>query len=76
MGGFDFQTILVIGGTSGIGWAFAEKYLKEGRKVIITGRRQDRLDQFAVEHGGVGPKLAVYKSDITQLAELPAWVEK
>ena len=34
---------LVTGGTSGIGFAIAEAYLKAGAKVIITGRSEDKI---------------------------------
>lgn len=38
--------VLVTGATAGIGKATAEKFLKEGYKVILTGRREDRLQAF------------------------------
>jgi len=38
-----FMNILIIGATSGIGRALAENYIKEGHKVSITGRREDKL---------------------------------
>jgi 3-hydroxy acid dehydrogenase / malonic semialdehyde reductase len=37
-------TILVTGATSGFGEACAEKFAREGYNVIITGRRQERLE--------------------------------
>ncbi|MCK7559641.1 SDR family NAD(P)-dependent oxidoreductase [Chitinophaga sedimenti] len=37
-------TILVTGATSGFGEACAEKFAREGYHVIITGRRQERLE--------------------------------
>ncbi len=37
------NTILVTGGGSGIGLAFAEQFMKEGNQVIICGRRDDVL---------------------------------
>ena len=41
--------ILVTGATSGFGKATAEIFAKNGYDVIITGRRQDRLDSLAKE---------------------------
>lgn len=35
---------LITGGTSGIGYAIAEAFIKAGAKVIITGRSQNRID--------------------------------
>lgn len=34
---------LITGGTSGIGFAIAEAYLKAGAKVIVTGRSESKL---------------------------------
>ncbi len=38
------KTILVTGATSGFGKAIATKFASEGFDIIITGRRQERLD--------------------------------
>ena len=38
------RTILLTGGSAGIGLAFALKFLELGNEVIVTGRRQAVLD--------------------------------
>ena len=39
-------TIIITGATSGIGRACAEKFAAQGYRLIITGRRQDRLAEL------------------------------
>ncbi|MEY8688011.1 SDR family NAD(P)-dependent oxidoreductase [Bacteroides sp. AN502(2024)] len=39
------RTALITGGTSGIGYEIAKAYINAGSKVIITGRRQERIDK-------------------------------
>ncbi|MFC7556335.1 SDR family NAD(P)-dependent oxidoreductase [Pseudoroseomonas wenyumeiae] len=49
------NTILVTGGTSGIGRAIAERFHDRGNRVIVTGRRQALLDQIAAARPGLIP---------------------
>jgi serine 3-dehydrogenase len=44
-------TILITGATSGFGQATARRFIKEGWKVIGTGRRAERLEALAQELG-------------------------
>ncbi len=54
------NTILITGGSSGIGLALATKFLELGNEVIITGRRQEKLDAAKAAH----PQLHTYRSDV------------
>ncbi|MEC0128323.1 SDR family oxidoreductase [Paenibacillus pabuli] len=47
------RTILVTGGTSGIGFAFAKRLLDMENTVIITGRSQQRIDQIVENNPGL-----------------------
>jgi uncharacterized oxidoreductase len=57
------RTVLVTGGTSGIGLALAEAFLDKGDAVVVCGRSQPALDRFSLAHPGA---LAI-QADITDL---------
>jgi short-subunit dehydrogenase involved in D-alanine esterification of teichoic acids len=65
---FESKKVLVIGATSGIGLALAEKFVENGSHVIATGRRKERLDEFATKHGT--EKVTTYPFDITTLDKI------
>lgn len=43
---------LITGATSGFGMATARRFVREGWNVVLTGRRQERLDALVAEVGG------------------------
>lgn len=67
-----YKKALVVGGTSGIGEAFAAKLISEGTNVIVVGRRQDRLDNFVKTHGS--DRATAIRLDVSQLADIPSFV--
>jgi uncharacterized oxidoreductase len=60
------RTILITGGTSGIGLELARQLLPRGNTIIITGRGQDKLEaaQRAL------PGVHVFKSDVSDPAAI------
>ncbi len=51
MSRFNGKTVVVTGGTSGIGKSTAKAFAEEGAKVIITSRKQENIDQTIKELG-------------------------
>lgn len=62
------RTILITGGSAGIGLAFALKFVELGNEVIVTGRRQAVLDDVKAKH----PKLHIIQSDVANPAQIAA----
>ena len=52
MGLLDSKTAVITGGTTGIGLATAARFVDEGARVFITGRRQAQLDDALGQLGG------------------------
>ncbi|HZQ56227.1 MAG TPA: SDR family NAD(P)-dependent oxidoreductase [Bryobacteraceae bacterium] len=62
------RTILITGGSAGIGLAFALKFVELGNEVIVTGRRRAVLDELKAKY----PKLHVIQSDVASPAQIAA----
>lgn len=67
------NTVLITGGTSGIGLAFAEEFLSLGNTVIICGRRLHRLEEIRAAHPAIITKLCDV-ANTRQREELAQWV--
>ena len=48
---FEGQVVLITGGNSGIGLATAKEFVREGAKVVVTGRDQKTVDATQKELG-------------------------
>jgi NAD(P)-dependent dehydrogenase (short-subunit alcohol dehydrogenase family) len=70
MGQLDGKTVLVTGGTSGIGLAAARRFREEGAHVYITGRRKETLDRAVEEIGGNVTGIQADSADLTDLDRL------
>ncbi|MER3007080.1 SDR family oxidoreductase [Bacillus licheniformis] len=65
------NTVLITGGASGIGFAFAERFIKAGNTVIVCGRRESKLKEAKEKH----PELITRVCDVAVEAERLALFE-
>lgn len=66
------NTILITGGSAGIGFELAKQFSKLGNKVLITGRNEERLKQAADQLENVVP----ISGDVTNSESTDQLVEK
>lgn len=62
--------ILIIGGTSGIGWEVARQYAEDGQQVLVCGRDLAKLPSPLPE--SIANKVQAVACDITDLAQVQA----
>jgi len=62
------KTAVITGGNSGIGFATAEEFIKEGAKVLFTGRKEDLVSGAANKLGAFG--IVSDQSDLSQIDQL------
>jgi meso-butanediol dehydrogenase / (S,S)-butanediol dehydrogenase / diacetyl reductase len=67
------KVALITGGGTGIGTAIAERFVSEGAKICITGRRKELLDKVA--RGLPKGSVAVCPGDVTDYDDVKSMVE-
>ena len=60
------NTILITGGTRGIGFEFAKQFSELGNSVIITGRDENKINEIKDKF----PKIHALKCEITNKKEI------
>ena len=70
------QTVLVTGALTGIGRATAIAFAKEGAKLVVSGRHEDKGQELAAELRGLGTEAEFIKADVRHEEEVKNLVEK
>lgn len=70
--GVAMKTILVTGATAGFGAAFTRRFVKDGHRVIATGRRVERLEALAAE---LGERVHIAQLDVTDSAAVAGFLD-
>jgi NAD(P)-dependent dehydrogenase (short-subunit alcohol dehydrogenase family) len=69
------KTIIITGGSSGMGLGMAKQFVKEGANVVITGRDEVRLEKAKEEISAFGDTIATFQMDVREPEQAQAMVE-
>ena len=72
MNNVENKVIIITGASSGIGEETARVLAANGAKVVLSARREDRLQKLAEE---IGDNAAYFKSDVVNAEEMAALVD-
>ena len=80
MRSFEHSSVVITGGATGIGFALAKAFGKEGARVMIAEPRQHRLEEAVASLREEGIKALWRSCDVTQSEEIEvladsAWSE-
>ncbi|MCA1056617.1 2,4-dienoyl-CoA reductase [Rossellomorea aquimaris] len=62
----DNQTVIITGGSNGMGKYMAKYFLEKGANVVITGRDEERLQAVKDEFAPLEGKLEVFQMDVRE----------
>ena len=71
-GRLEGKAAIVTGGGVGIGAAIAKAFVNEGAKVLITGRRKEKLEEFSAQFPE--DSIAWYAGDVSKIEDCEAMV--
>lgn len=73
---FRNQVVIVTGASAGIGAALAEELAKQGARIAIAARREDRLEEVAKKCRALGCEVLVVPTDVSDEAQCANLVKK
>lgn len=69
------KTIIITGGSSGMGLGMAKQFVQEGANVVITGRDLERLANAKQEILAFGPNIETFQMDVREPEHAQAMID-
>lgn len=70
------KTVVVTGGSRGIGFAIAEAFANNGANIVISSRSEDSLNEAAQSLSNTGASVKPIPSDVSQQSSVKELIEK
>lgn len=70
------KVVIVTGGSSGMGKAMAQRFVKEGAKVVITGRNKEKLDSTIKEFAENQENILAVQMDVRNVEDIQRTIEE
>ncbi|QKG84889.1 2,4-dienoyl-CoA reductase [Kroppenstedtia pulmonis] len=70
------KTVIVTGGSSGMGKGMATRFCREGANVVITGRDSEKLDKAKQEMESLAGEILAFPMDVRKPEQVQALVEQ
>ena len=72
MKSYNQKTVVITGSATGIGKSLAKQFGKDGAKLVISGRRQDKINDAVIELRALGINAVGKTCDVTKRDEVEA----
>ncbi len=72
MKNFNDKVVVITGGATGIGFGFAKAFGLEGAKLVLSARRENRLQEAVAKLNKLGVEASYFCADVTKMEEVEA----
>ena len=72
MENFKDKVVVITGGATGIGYGFAKAFGQEGAKIVISARRENRLQEAVANLAEMGIEAKYFSADVTKREDVEA----
>lgn len=69
---FNGKVVVITGGATGIGFALAKQFAKDGARLVIAGIQAHRLDEAAKALSSIAEQVKIIECDVTDRAQVEA----